>query len=87
MDDDMRSLASLVSNSTIPNDIADMETLEEDEEEQGNHSLNPSRQNISEQFYFSLTLYCSFSFLREIMGGQLTVDCYEFVILCLCSLC
>lgn len=47
MDDDMRSLASLVSNSTIPNDIADMETLEEDEEEQGNHSLNPARQNIS----------------------------------------
>ncbi len=49
----MRSLASLVSNSTIPNDIADMETLEEDEEEQGNHSLNPARQNISCQVHLN----------------------------------
>ena len=69
MDDDMRSLASLVSNSTIPNDIADMETLEEDEEEQGNHSFNPSRQNISEQFYFSLTFYISFSLFEGENGG------------------
>ena len=56
----MRSLASLVSNSTIPNDIADMETLEEDEEEQGNHSLNPLTQNSSCQVHLNTHFYVIF---------------------------